>query len=271
MKIQKELVDKTREIYSFFNDERNILAYGYHGSVSKGYCDRFSDLDILIITKGKLNFPSIEGKLKNLDGFERFGTEEKPNYHFNFEGTTATIGFGSVDEIKKDIDSANNQKDIGALKRLRILRDYKVLFGDKGRVANLIEQIDFRLPEDYVKKEFEGLYQWVVNNVKPEGRLDIEIKRKNWISFEYRFARTYGWTMQLIYAINNTLFLDARWASKEIANFKLVPKDCIKRLDKIAKLGNGEKSSKMKLKLMREFVIDFDKIARKRFHWLMKV
>jgi len=76
------------------------------------------------------------------------------------------------------------------------MRDFEAVYGDKKMVKKIKLSIPTRIPESYIKKELKELYQWVVNNLRKDGRLDVELKRKNYISINYRLNRTLAWVIQ---------------------------------------------------------------------------
>jgi len=264
-KIQKELERKIKDILEVFKEDKNILVAGYVGSVSKGFADKFSDLDIVCITRKKPDYTLIKKKLRSLcTDIETFKDGEKMNYHFDYYGTTATICFKKVSEIKDAIKKLKENFDMQLYKKLYINFDYKVVFGDRKIMKGIQKQIPLRVPEKEIKEGFEGLYKWVVNNVRKGGRLESEMERKNWISVNYRFNRTLDWFIQLIYLINGIPFQEVRWIYKEIPKMKIKPNNCINKLDKIVKLGSGEENAKKKIFLLRSLVLDLDKIVRKK-------
>jgi len=264
-KIQKELERKIKDILEVFKEDKNILVAGYVGSVSKGFADKFSDLDIVCITRKKPDYTLIKKKLRSLcTDIETFKDGEKINYHFDYYGNTPTICFKKVSEIKDAIKKLKENFDMQLYKKLYINFDYKVVFGDRKIMKGIQKQIPLRVPEKEIKEGFEGLYKWVVNNVRKGGRLESEMERKNWISVNYRFNRTLDWFIQLIYLINGIPFQEVRWIYKEIPKMKIKPNNCINKLDKIVKLGSGEENAKKKIFLLRSLVLDLDKIVRKK-------
>ena len=264
--IQKELERKIKEILKVFREDKNILVAGYVGSVSKGYADKYSDLDIVCITKKDPDYPTIKKKLHFLcTDIETFKDGKKMNYHFDYHGTVATIGFKKLSQINETIKNFNNSSfDLQVYKKLYINFDHKLVFGDKKIIKKIQKQIPKKVPDEVIREGFEKLYKWVVNNVRKNGRLDSERKRKNWISVNYRLNRTMEWVIQLIYLINGIPFQEVRWIYKEIPKMKIKPKNCIAKLDKISKLEGGKKGTKKKILLLRSLVLDLDKSVRKK-------
>jgi len=145
------------------------------------------------------------------------------------------------------------------------MRDFEAVYGDKKMVKKIKLSIPTRIPESYIKKELKELYQWVVNNLRKDGRLDVELKRKNYISINYRLNRTLAWVIQLIYLINGLPFQDARWIHKELLKMRLKPNNCLERLNKIVNLGSGEKDVRKKITIFRKFVYELDDIIQRNY------
>ena len=84
--IQEELENKTEEICSLFEKDKNILSCGYTGSLSKGYADEFSDLDIIFICKGKPTYKEIYRKISKLNkNIDVFNKRKDESYHFLYK------------------------------------------------------------------------------------------------------------------------------------------------------------------------------------------
>ena len=141
---------------------------------------------------------------------------------------------------------------------LSSITDFQIVNGDEKIINSLKKQTEIQIPKETIKQEFASLYQWIVNNTKKEGRLEIEMKRNNIISFQYRLNRTIGWIIQLIYSANNKIFQDARWAYKEIPKMRIKPNNCLAKLNKISLLGNKPKEMQIKLNLLRKLVKDLE-------------
>ena len=273
MEIQQELIQKVKGLYEVVEDQPNLLVYGYVGSLSKGFSDSYSDLDIVVIFSKDPNVNKILNNIKKITSeVECFVSEGgKMNFHFRYNGTTATLGFKVLKEINSDLLKLRNNFSLDIYKRLYSMRDFEAVYGDKKMVKKIKLSIPTRIPESYIKKELKELYQWVVNNLRKDGRLDVELKRKNYISINYRLNRTLAWVIQLIYLINGLPFQDARWIHKELLKMRLKPNNCLERLNKIVNLGSGEKDVRKKITIFRKFVYELDDIIQRNYTGILSV
>ncbi|MEJ2268096.1 MAG: hypothetical protein P8X70_03400, partial [Nanoarchaeota archaeon] len=225
------------------------------GSLNKGYADKYSDIDIICITRKKIGLVSLKEQILKLNKNAKIIGKQ---IQFDYNVTITSIILKKFSDLVQKAKTIKKRFNLSIYKEIYFLKDYKVIEGDKTDIQKIIKLIPSKLSEEFIEEEFNNLYPWIINNISESGRLEIEIKRKNIISFEYRFSRTVGWLIKLIYEVNGILFEDARWAIKEIPKMKIKPKNFIKRLETCLK----NKNLNTKLKLLRSIVYDFNAILK---------
>ncbi len=242
---------------------KEIKAIAVHGSLAYSKGDKYSDMDIVCFC---IKIPSREKRNIIIEPIV-----QKLNWHIDkpkeYMETTDYFKYNSIEggidykSIKKLKDSLNKfSKKTATLRETKEVLNYiyniKIIYDPENIVKNLKKDI----PKPTQVFVNSSLY-FIKSRVLGEG-LESAIKRKNYLQINSIFEEGILNYLLTLYSLNNRYFSHYKEAFFSLKNLKKKPKNCMKKLQKIAKLGNSEKEIKTKVKLFRSLYEDLIKIKR---------
>lgn len=266
IKIGKEVAEKLKQL-------KEVKAIAFYGAVASGFADKWSDIDIVCICNKIPSIKRREKLLKELENIELIkDLPENYQKHMDF------FVYKNI-EITIEYKIWQNYKDIlGKFKKGASLPWEKIsdainhvyyarsIYDPNKKFKELKEGI----PKPNIKGE--GI-KWLIDllnrtfygNRGPWGdRVEKAIKRRNPIALNKEFTELIDAFVIYLYAINKEYYTTAKWLPQYIKKFKIKPKNCIKRLERISLLGNRPKELKEKIKIFKSLVEDTKPFIEKR-------
>ena len=250
---------KWEKLVDLLKENKNILAIGLEGSGGMNYLDKFSDIDLFVISKKGYPIPKLISLLKN----EKFDIHPHPEILKNLNSFSLRTQDRRVDIKLIEEDKFDNKID----KNLKIIFDSKNIF-KKSKIK--------KTP----KKDFQFNYRMIVYPLRIKKHFEVCKTRNNYLFLYDIIHLCVEILIKIIYALNKKEFICLKWAMRDIEKMDVKPKSFKKRINKIISYGNSEKDLKKQtdeiLKLGKEtynFILrDFPGIKKFKDHveWVDK-
>ncbi len=256
-------LDKLTEIGKEIANKLGVLpeikAIAIYGGIAEGYADRYSDIDLICYcTKA----PSIQ-KRKQVLGITKIKqlTGHPDTDVIQYKNTTPNIFYCEFIPLIKEWvkDALRNGKLYNPFLISHVLNTKslydpdKLLAGWKAKLKPILKKHIIWAKRNSISKLEHEFFQ-----------IDIAIKRENLICINQKIAKVIDLFLTALYALNEQPFMSSNWASKRIKDFKIKPKNCVKRLKAILKMGNSPKDLEKKLILLKKLTKDLNFLVKKR-------
>jgi len=253
-KAAKPVIDELKKL-------KETRAICFYGSLGGETVDKHSDVDLLCFCK---KFPPRKVRdafLKKM-GTKRYSLRGKFDA-FVLNGVEFAILYVPVDVAEKTLKMFLKEKHGGFEGSIETtLIKMKIVYDPKGVV---------RKWKGKVKKYPRWLKRRNFNSLSAARRMletiPTSIERNNKIFIDFSVVWCLEKLINAIYALNDAYYSTPKWFQSDLKKFKLKPKNCKKRFDKINELNNNKEILK-KVKLIDKLISDTELLANKQMKGL---
>lgn len=250
---------KWEELVNLLKGNKNIFAIGLEGSGGMNYLDKYSDIDLFLISRKSYTIPKLISFLKK----EKFDIHPYPEILKNLNSFSLRTQDRRVDIKLIEQKKFENKID----------KNLKIIFDPK----NILKKSKIKKSQ---KGDFQFFYRMIVYPLRIKKHLEVCKARNNYL-FLYDLTHScVEILIKIIYSLNKKEFICLKWAMRDIEKMDVKPKDFKKRISKIISYGNSEKELKKQteeiLKLGEEtydlILKDFPDIKKFKAHveWVDK-
>lgn len=237
------------------------------GSLCTSHFDKYSDIDTVITTNKEISSKEVLPLISNFK-YKQITLDEKFPYRIDIEIEDIEIMlFFLLNRwiVSDFLDKYNKLKEHEIDKQANFIRWKRaiILFDKKKQIKKNTKKI-VELPKKM--KEFiihERLHKLNYYLFLSDGAINIERKRKNYLEVQNLLADIVKMMYEIVYALNNRIVIERKWAPKESTKFKKKPKNFPNKLIKIGKLGNTSKEINKKINLLRNETKEINVLAKK--------
>ena len=253
--MKMDIVNKARMIAESLK-ALDIKGISFFGSLGSEHIDKYSDVDIVVFCD---KIPDAGKRKKILDKFTKEMMVNRDRWtQFKIDGKEIVIHFKKISEIERALRLFSKkiswfEKDIDTLVyNTRIVYDPKILLRKwKYEVR--------RYPEWLKKEKLEQIR--FAGSVFEEVFKCLARNNRIWLDFSINYKIDYN-IMQVLYALNERYFSASKWFYTDAKKFKVLPKDCLKRINHIYSLNNGSQLVE-KMRLINDLIFDTFEICKK--------
>ncbi len=233
---------KYRELLKLLKNDKSVLALAYTGSYGLGYQDKYSDIDILVLITDSSSFGEF------IKRYNKRGLEIHPHLELMENLSLIPIKLDHLRvELKimqlRELRNITNRKEISDLalfiRDIRIIHDPHKLLGNARRTKYPIEKGKFEL-------------RLLVYPLRIKEFVNIALERKDYLYLNSVINQTIENIVKAVFALNKREYPSVKWAFKNLAKFKLKPKNFQRRLLQITRLRNAGRELKLKVNLLFE-------------------
>lgn len=227
----------------------------YYGSIGMGYADNHSDIDVMCICT---SIPQVETRPRI---FEKIGVKEKAHTTNTsvvyMGGTEVAIMFKPIRDMRSllrrfSLKDGTAEGEIGTqIIYTKPIYDPKRLLRSWKKAVKYPKwlQTDTVCRVQFAHSVFETV--------------ESAIKRRNYIFIPKYLEDRIDILIRVIYALNKRYYVMQKWFYNDVKSFKIKPRNCIKRMEKIKNLDNRGQLGK-KLRLLNDFWEDVWKISTEK-------
>jgi hypothetical protein len=245
-----------------------VQAVAIYGSIAQGFADVHSDINMIAICSKVPDAQKRRKAYENAFEWIVYRNDTLPEWRtrtqdfFFVEGKHIAIVYKelkSLSQFTSDITVDTHlsrevfREAISYVYNTKVIKDPNKLF------AKLKKQIPPATPQllRYFLPDLENIS---LTNGWPYSSFSQAIARKNYIYIDDLIDHELDNFLVSLHAINCMHYVSIKWAHKSIRELKLKPKATLKRVQKIALLGNSNKELKNKVNLLQSLVADLNKI-----------
>ncbi len=258
------------DISNILKNLEEIEAIAIYGSVAREFADIYSDVDIVCFCTKIPTLRKVEQTLKGYELKHYFIPDSL--IKFEYEGKSVNVLFKN----KKRFDAIANQfvkhlhpieKD--AFEAASNTLSAKVIYDPYRIFATWKKRLEYAIVTRYKEMAIKVHYPQVIRALK-ENRIAISGKRNEFINVHFILNQLITDIVAIIYALNNRIHTNPKWAIKEIETFNIKPKNCGKILMIVSLLGNDADSLIRKQKLLKNLVNDLHSVIKKECPKVLK-
>ena len=262
-----EIVNKLGNIFKKSNFTKRMYCIG---SFSTGHFDKYADLDIVITTNRNVGskdiLPLITEHMSEQDQNKCNST--KPNIYRidpKINGIKVMLFFILDKLIISNLKSYNKVKEHEIDKQRDSIRTKKaIVVFDKDNTLRKFKKKTPVYPngmKKFILHERISKLDYIL--FLEGGAINVERKRGHILETNFLLSDTVYQIFEIIYALNNQILIDRKWAIQEISKFKKKPRGFSAKLIKIYNLGNSDKGLNLKIKILREITKNLKKLIEK--------
>lgn len=268
----EKLIEIAREVASALKQLKEIKAIAIYGSVARGSVDKYSDIDIICLCNKISNKKTRVSKIKLLkeslinEGLGLPEFEKKTDY-FTLKNTNIGIYYILIREYKKLVYKFKNSKRLTKAEFLNVVAHIyytKILYDPQKLFQNLKNDIpppDIKTIKYFIAQLNKTCYkaEWPYGD-----KIYVETCRENPVSINTKFTELLDAYLISLFTLNGRYYIGPKWIREDIKDFRIKPKNCLKKIETIAYLGNSKKNIKRKLKILTSLVKELNEILRKQ-------
>jgi len=249
------------EIAEKIKDLKEVKAIAFYGSIGMGFNDKLSDIDLVAYVD---KIPSKKDIMKKLEGIEKIQIIPNDMIVFYYKDMDCIINFETIKHLEKKIGNLKEGKGLDHRIAMYI-QNVRPIYGEE-LIKDLKKEVR-KYPKEILKKELvpvRGVTTFF------EG-IDKTLKRNKILWIDLQFHQCLERIIKAVYALNKRYYPgNAKWAIREIKNFKKVPKNFTKDIDKFVKL-NSIKDFNRKLGLLEKVLLNLGEMLNKEERKLVKL
>lgn len=250
---------KWKELVDFLKENKNIFAIGLEGSGGMEYLDKYSDIDLFLISKKGYTLSKLISLLKK----ENFEIHPYPEILKNLNSFSLRAQDRRMDIKLLEENNFENEID----------KNLKIIFDPK----NILKNAKIKKSQ---KKDFQFNYRMIVYPLRIKKHLEVCEARNNYLFLYDLIHSCVEILVKIVYALNKEEFICLKWAMRDMRKMRIKPRNFEQRLNKIISYGNSKRNLKEQtdeiLKLGKEtynlILRDFPDIKKFKAHveWVDK-
>ncbi len=232
----------TRKLISHLKSLPSVKGLAYAGGKSKGYFDKHSDIDLIVLIDGGNPKTFFDKYVHTLD------IDVSPHPHLFSELKVIPIRTSSDDLDFKIItvkEYSNIAKTPSGDLFIAYTKDIKIIYDPDG----ILKTAKYKKVDEKSSKE---ALKWIIALLRAEQMMEVLIERDDHVHINNAFSQIIVQTVKIVYILNKKPFLSTKWSTRDIAKMKIKPSNFDEELRILTLLGNSPDEVKTKVKIIQK-------------------